>query len=247
MNPVIKILIVDDVPKTLSVFVELFEVTFQLTSPTIVTAGTVDEARAALQAARDDKAPFDVAILDTRLPLHENQVDTSDFSLGATARQWFPKIFIVQVTAFGDDKEILRFVPPEELRNPEVYAYIPKAPGWMPSVVAAVENALHARRLRETFERLFTVEEGAGHLVAARHRAVERCAQDRRLEVAALCDEAGRRWDELPETLQRDLDRVLGHAKDAAGKHVVGVQVVETDEAEEEAEASEDDDKAGPI
>jgi hypothetical protein len=206
----------------------------------LVHATSVEAGRTELERFRFTGQPLDLVVLDFKLPMKTGENEESDFSLAMAVREWFPKAFIVQMTAHGTDPEIQRFVQSwGTAHNPEAYCFVPKLDCPMPHLADIIVRAAHTRRVRQTFEELFPRErrEGGG-LAGSRRRSVGRCNQDRRLAIATLCDDAGRHWLWLAPTLQADLSEILGHAEDPRGHHIVGIVPAagESDDANEEIE-----------
>ena len=203
----------------------------------ILSAGTVAEGHARLDEAQSQLRPFDVAILDFKLPLKPGTHPESDFSLGRSFRDLSPETIITHVTAHKEDTEIRRFLNRRDTLVEAGRIFVAKETGWMQKVIEEITRSIHTRRIRQGFNDLFRRESSSTlQRSHGRRHATGRSDRLRTLQVATLCTDAGRHWEFLSDSLKKDLERVLGHAQDKQGNHYVGVAESPPELREEDVE-----------
>ena len=217
-----RILIVENEPGTVAALEH--DLRMVVPGADITSVGTVVEGQEQLHHARRCLRPFDVALLDFKLPHDRSSGDeVADFWLGQLGDE---ETLIVHMTAYPDDPDFQRLKLPPDSAAKANRLFVAKdvEKDWTNEIAKACVRHVHSARIRREFERLF----GAGDSPPRPRRYTGRPRSGRSdltrsSEIAALCDVAGAHWDELAEPLQKQLAAALGHVKDKEGHHYVGV------------------------
>jgi CheY-like chemotaxis protein len=217
-----RILIVENEPGTVAALES--DLRKVLPSSIIKSVGTVVEGQEQLNDAYDHQTPFDIALLDFKLPHDRSSGDeVADLQLGQLRDE---ATLIVQMTAYPEDPDFQRIKLPPESAAAANRLFIAKdvEKDWTIEIAKACVRHVHSARIRQEFERLFGEEASPPRL--GRHEGRPGSGRSnlaRSSEIAVLCDIAGAHWDDLDAPLRKKLADTLGHVYDKQGHHYVGV------------------------
>jgi len=229
-SPSPSILIVEDEPGTVRNLTSKLEAA--IPDADVESAETVMDGQNLLNIAYDHHRPYDVAILDFKLPKDKGSpTEEGDYSL-AFLRDLCPDTLIIHITAWPGDPNFRRVCPAPNT-PPEAHriCFGKNEFEWAQKVAAACAKHIiekrvrfHTDRIRAMFQQLFGRPDDSERSTRSTGRARSgRGDRAQSLDIAILCDDAGRHWNDLDEALQKELGDVLGHVQDKDGRHYVGV------------------------
>jgi len=102
------ILIVEDILNTLEALRDLLQEEFP--NALIETAPTVAEGKEKIRVAMAKNQPFNIAILDFKLPAHKGHNPEVDESLCQEIRSVMPETLVIHITAFHEDPAVARHI-----------------------------------------------------------------------------------------------------------------------------------------
>lgn len=230
MHTMARILIVEDQPDTLQQLEQLIREAFP--GSQVDVAKTVDEAQKLFDRSLRPLAPYDVAILDLKLPMSMGENPEFDFSIGEAFRDSSPETILVQVTAYDKELSDKRYREHKERLCELGRLYLAKKAGWSRKLIEEIRASLHERFIRHELRELFDADRTSGASGRGTCRALrsDRAWSNR---MSALCSYVSNHWDALQPrpALQKLIRETLGVAEDGS---VVQVGVVVEPPAEEE-------------
>src|ERR1035438_1822148 len=124
-----RVLVVEDIPDTQEGLVSLLNDVYDDWNTD--AAGSVDEAKALMDGAVQQDAPYDVVILDFYLPKEMGHMPEGSLQLTEYALKQLPAALIIQMTAFEDDKDLKENLLGPRLQDPDRrVVFIPKRQGF---------------------------------------------------------------------------------------------------------------------
>jgi CheY-like chemotaxis protein len=198
----------------------------------IDSAHTVAEGEEKLHQSLDLGRPYDVVVLDFKLPPDRlGQDPEPDHSLGIAFRRDSPQTLIIHITAYKADIGLKGYLREKGAPAEKGRLFIAKDIGWMKLLPKEIIRGVPAYRIRREFDELFRRRRTIGWQRAGQRRwAIGRSDRARSLAVAELCAYASQNWELLSGPLQNDLKRALGYAEDEKGNHYLGVMEAGTED-----------------
>lgn len=143
----------------------------------IASAGDVEEGLALIQASRP-KSLFDIGIFDFKLPRRQGTATEVDESLCHTLSTVNPDALVIHITAYADDRDILRHVQAHHQGSGAALGLISKLdPDWARRVLTLVRQHLAGQEVAQAFEAVFpggaetrAPQRTPGQLGSATHR-----------------------------------------------------------------------------
>jgi DNA-binding NarL/FixJ family response regulator len=195
-----RILLVEDQPNTLeelrSLLLEVFPNSLVATAETVAAGLQIINAAAPL--------PFEVAILDFKLPAHSGENPEVDQSLCLALQETMPETLVIHITAFHEDPLVLSHIahyhaspkmPPGELLH--------KTDGYSDKLVKQLRAYLYGGQINRQMDELFGKHASAG-LGAQRQNNLGRTHLTHAL--AALCRAITTYWPYLDDATRTRVD-----------------------------------------
>ncbi len=217
----VRILIVEDqeFANTLNYYLSL-----RFPSAHIAVAKTVAQATALIQQSKAQGTPFDLAILDFRLPANEGDYPTPETGIRDRLREVDEGTQIIRVTSHSEDDMLIATGEDKPDSDYLQNAFLKKEGDPSETIGDWVLRAFHTRRIRAAMSALLC----QGSTRAPRpadswtrpYRMTER---ERSLDFSMFFLDAGKHWDLLTPRLQDDLAGTFGHVQLPNGMHLLGV------------------------
>lgn len=175
----------------------------------IETAGAVDPAIQCVEMAYSRGAPFDAAILDFKLPIDQGGNPEPDHTICDRIHELMPETFVVHITAFGDDPEVLKHILESHRSRYDPWGdYVPKNKSdYAQRLGTILKNWLYGKPIEDAMDMLF------GRV--AERAAFPSAPMDMRRggslthELAALTRNIESHWNDLDDRLKKRIAQVF--------------------------------------
>jgi CheY-like chemotaxis protein len=200
-----RLLIVEDEPRTRGQLETFLHET--IPDCRIDSARSVREAWKLLSAAERAGTPYDVAILDFRLPEALGEPTEVNESVCQMIHQVSPNTFVIHITAYPDDPIVTQHIRKMHIGQGRTRtALVSKLETlWPTLLMKQVKSHLFSSLVRDKFDRLFpkvSMPVGADRDPGqATHAALNSMTH----EVRDLIDHIQAYWGDLDKSLQKDL------------------------------------------
>jgi CheY-like chemotaxis protein len=147
----VRLLIVEDIEPTLHQLRDLLSVEFP--GVDIDTASTQNAAQKLIQKAGDRSLPYDVLLLDLKLPDREGDPPELNEKLFRQLRETGHESVVIHTTAYPDHPDLMKYILGETMRSPlgPRSVFLPTIdPSWPREVVNVVGQALGKRSKQPT-------------------------------------------------------------------------------------------------
>ncbi len=146
------ILLVEDELHTREVLRDLLKEV--LTSALIDTASTVEEGRQKIKVAASDNRPFDVAILDFKLPVGKGEYPEFDESLCEEIRDKMPEALVIHITRYHEESFVTSHISAYHTgKNAPRVELIQKTDKWSEKLLSEIKAYLIQQQLYSLFEK----------------------------------------------------------------------------------------------
>jgi CheY-like chemotaxis protein len=205
-----RILLVEDILNTLDELRELLKEAFS--DVLVETASTVEEGLDKIKVAEGRNQPFDVAILDFKLPAHKGLNPETDETLCIEIKSRMPGTLVIHITAFHEDVAVAKHITRHHTgKNTPRVELIQKSAYWPEKLLSATKSYLIEQRLGALFERQIGGSEarkamsGAGSLTH---------------QLAALSRDIATYWRDIDEPTKKEIRDNFEITEDEQGVHV---------------------------
>ncbi len=145
------ILLVEDELHTREVLRDLLKEVF--TGALIEIASTVEEGRQKIKAAASDNRPFDIAILDFKLPVGKGEFPDFDESLCKEIRDKMPDALVIHITRYHLEPFVTSHISAYHTgKNAPRVELIQKTDKWSEKLLGEIKAHLIKRQLDSLFE-----------------------------------------------------------------------------------------------
>ena len=184
-----RILLVEDVLRTLEELRELLQDVFPNAS--LETASTVADGQNKIWTAATNNQPFDIAILDFKLPAHKGLNPEIDESLCQEIKSKMPKTLVIHITAFHEDSAVTTHIAKHHTgKNAPRVELIQKNDDWPEKLLSEIKAYLIERQLDSLFD---------GQTDATEARKVVRSSGSLTHALAALSRDIANHWHDLDD------------------------------------------------
>src|SRR5262245_1531850 len=147
-----RILLVEDNLNTLEELCELLREVFPQTI--IEFASIVDEGLKKISIATTKKQPFDIAVLDFKLPAHKGLNPEIDETLCQEIKSGMPETLVIHITAFHEDSAVIKHIAQHHAGNNDPRSeLIQKSNDWPEKLLSRMKAYLIDRQLHRLFEK----------------------------------------------------------------------------------------------
>ena len=197
-----RILIVEDDPITLSSMQGLLHEALldpdNHTPTRIDTAENVQSARRLIESAVVAKRPYQAVVLDTMLPNQPGLPIEFDESLCDTIYALMPSALIAHITAFQHDEQVRRHVQKRHTELVDKSIVLSKSHDFGQVLCDKLKAFLFGQQVEEQMDQMFKrAEADAEQIIRLRQRP--RGTGSLTHELAALCRDIARHWNDLDE------------------------------------------------
>jgi len=195
-----RILIVEDDDDTRQQLVVLFREVFP--NARIDAGGTVDEGLKLIRDAVERKEPYDIAILDFKLPRNRGENPEVDESLCIEIRDSMPGTLIGHFTGFPDDSIIKSHVErTHPFTDPRGFFIDKRDENWATDLLNKTTKYLYTFRIEAQMEQLFG-RAGTAATPPAEYARFSASGPGVSLttSIASLCSDIGQCWKYLDGT-----------------------------------------------
>jgi CheY-like chemotaxis protein len=201
-----RLLLVEDVEGTLDQLYKLLTEVFADFAH-IDPARSVAEGLQLIERAARERLPYDVAILDFKLPRESGHHPEIDESLCRAIQEQMRHTLVIHITAFPQDPLVLSHL--ERWHNaptePRASCVSKLNGGWARELIETLQSYLYGSRIQEQLEELLGVGASGAALPA---RATTRTRGDRSLthSLARLCRDISAYWPYLDAFLKKRIN-----------------------------------------
>lgn len=158
-----KIFLVDDDESMLEQLVLLLEESFL--GSQIMSAQNVDDATRLISLAAAERAPYDLAILDFKLPQVSGGIDEVDETLCRTLAHRMPTTVVSHITGYTGDPRIIAHIERDHTGRTLGFFLDKRQPNFGRALIKQTKQALYGAWVEKKVGDLFT-QSAAPHLVA---------------------------------------------------------------------------------
>lgn len=147
-----RILLVEDILRALEELRELLQEAFP--NALLETASTVEEGQNKIKAAAENNQPFDIAILDFKLPADQGLNPEIDESLCQEIKIRMREALIIHITAFHEDFAVTKHIARYHAgKNDPSAELIQKSNDWPRKLLGRIKVHLIGRQFDDLFGR----------------------------------------------------------------------------------------------
>ncbi|MBI1766715.1 MAG: response regulator [Acidobacteria bacterium] len=199
-----RILIVEDIANTLAELCELLREIFP--DSFIEACSTVEEGLRQISLAAARGCPFDVAILDFKLPARKGEHPEIDESLCQAIKTAMLGTLVIHITAFHQDPKVIKHIADYHsgTKDPRV-ELIAKTAYWPEALLGEMKAYLYGKLLETPLDKLFrgqSATTAAGEGGSLTH------------ELATLSRDIATYWEDLNETTKTRVQQLFHVTKD---------------------------------
>jgi CheY-like chemotaxis protein len=196
------LLLVEDQLRTRDELYELLREDFP--DAWIETASTVTDGSQKISSAAASRQPFDIAVLDFKLPIRQGENPEINESLCAEIKSQMPQTLVIHITSFNEDlavnEHIARYHSSKSpLRMELINKTDARIMNWTERLIREIKSFLISRQIGELFDPSIEPAVARGEAIA------------------------GRRWKHKLEALRRDIAAYWkdldGETKEQVNRH----------------------------
>jgi|GEM_PF-1994264 len=226
-----RILIVEDIYSTLEAMRDGIKTAFEgregRSDAKVHTAGAVDEAITLINEERGRGKSYHAAVLDFKLPKTKGAPPEGDLSICETLKQSMPNTLIVHITAYDDDKDILKHLKAVHMgRLGSEAELIIKQGNWPEKLISALKAYLYGGLIEEQMQDVFGLRDRQLKFRTRSSAAPPSARGERSLThaIATLSRDIESYWHVLDEELRQKIHTVF--RVDTYGQNVVRVSLI---------------------
>jgi CheY-like chemotaxis protein len=203
-----RILLVEDEPDALEVLARILRMAF--TGAQIDTAMAVDEALALIRQAAAERRPYQVAILDFKLPSSLGEAESIDESLCYEVRDKMREALVIHITGHVGDEKVLRHLKDVHIdpRDPRAALISKLDIDSANHLVRKMKAYLYGTLIEGQINRLFGQQGGGTEAgTDAATSGASRGKRDITHELTSLYRNIVAHWDDLEDDLKQEIQK----------------------------------------
>lgn len=170
-----RVLIIEDIPETRQQLVLLYLEVFP--GAVVDSAEHVEDALTLIGRARDAHLPYDIAVLDFKLPSAAGFNADVDLRLCPEILSWTPNTPIAHITAFPEDPTIREHLEVEHpAHRPRGFLVDKQKSDWATKLIEDSRQLLYTARVEGEYDELFGVSPRVPRTGSLSARLAELCA-----------------------------------------------------------------------
>lgn len=198
-----RVLLVEDFAPTLNELKELL--LLKISGIKVDLADTVEEGEKLIRSLYKQGEFYSAGILDFKLPLKKGENDEVDESLCCLIRQLMPLTFVIHITGYPEDPDILKHMKDchSDHWDPHGKIVSKRKSGWSDSLVETLKIYLPRAHIKIQMDQLFGLKGRAAGLGQSRGGGFT--GIDLTQAIGDINRDIITYWDNLDEKLQRDI------------------------------------------